>query len=288
MLQTVEAMLATRIFQNAIVGVILLNAAILGVMTSPNLSPSTTTTLEWLDEACLVVFCVELLMKLAVQRARFFRDGWNNFDFIVVGIALLPATGPLSVLRAMRVLRLMRLVSSVPSMRRVIAGMFGSIPGMASVAGVLLVIFYVSAIMAIGFFGEIDTEKFGGMGRTFFTLFQVMTTEGWPTIARDIMQKLPFAWLFFVPFIVLTTFTTLNLVVGIVVSAMEEAKEDAAREEMASQGIDISDESNAMRISLIEINVKNISDDLEMLESALARLKESRAAERATTAVVED
>ncbi len=269
-MKAIAALLAKRGFQNTIVGVILLNAAILGVMTVPGLDPTIVTTLHWLDEACLVVFCIEILMKLIVMRFNFFRDGWNVFDFIVVGIALAPAAGPLSVLRALRVFRLMRLVTSFPSMRQVISGMFGSIPGVASVAGILMVIFYVAAVMGIGFFGEADPENFGGLGVTFFTLFQLMTTEGWPTMARALMETSPLAWLFFVPFILMTTFTTLNLVFGIVVNSMEEAKEEAAREEMAAQGVEVSAESPEVRLALIEKSVKEAAQDLAELQGALA------------------
>lgn len=239
MLQTISSILAHRLFQNTIIGVIVFNAIILGIMTQHDLSPNLHGILETLDNACLLVFCAEILMKFIVLRFGFFSDGWNRFDFIVVGIALLPAAGPLSVLRALRVFRLMRMVSVFPSMRRVISGMFGAIPGMGSVAGVLLVIFYIAAIMATGFFREIDHDKFGNLSSTFFTLFQLMTLEGWPDIARSVMEQMPYAWLFFVPFILLTTFTTLNLMFGIVVNAMEEAKEEAARAHMAEQGIEI-------------------------------------------------
>ncbi|MGZ8158128.1 MAG: ion transporter [Methylobacter sp.] len=278
MLQTITFILAHRFFQNTIIGVILLNAVILGILTVHDLAPSTITVVEGLDNACLIVFCIELLMKFAVLRFDFFRDGWNRFDFIVVGIALVPASGPLSVLRALRVLRLMRMVSVFPSMRRVISGMFGAIPGVASVAGVLLVIFYIAAIMATGFFREVDHDKFGSLGSTFFTLFQLMTLEGWPDIARSVMEKLPYAWLFFVPFILLTTFTTLNLMFGIVVNAMEEAKEEAARARMAEMGIEMSDESNELRLAVIEVDVKAICADLENLQVALDRLIESQPA----------
>ncbi|MEO5349085.1 MAG: ion transporter [Magnetococcus sp. YQC-3] len=287
MLKFFETVLAAPAFQRGIIGVILINAALLGLLTIQDLDPATVKTLGWLDELCLVVFCIELAMKLLVYRVAFFRDSWNIFDFVVVGIALVPATGSLSVLRAMRVLRVLRLVSSMPSMRRVVAGMFRSIPGVASVAGVLLVIFYVSAIISIGFFREVDPGKFDSIGATFFTLFQLMTTEGWPTIARDIMESKPYAWLFFVPFIIFTTFTTLNLVVGIIVNGMEEAKEEDAREEMEAKGMEVGDESNAVRIAMIRNDVQNITEDLSKLESALHRLLALQHEARPTTRSVE-
>lgn len=271
-MNAIAALLANRGFQNTIIGVILLNAAILGILTIPDLDHGIVEALHWLDHACLIVFCVEIALKLIVLRLGFFKDGWNIFDFLVVAIALAPAAGPLSVLRALRVFRLMRLVTAFPSMRQVISGMFGSIPGVASVAGILLVIFYVAAVMAIGFFGEIDPENFGGLGRTFFTLFQLMTTEGWPSMARTIMEKMPMAWLFFIPFILMTTFTTLNLVFGIVVNSMEEAKEEEAREELQAQGINVPAETLELRLAMIENSVKEAASDLDQLQSALQKL----------------
>lgn len=275
-MKAIASLLAHKVFQNTIVGVILLNAAILGVLTVPDLDPAIVDWLHWLDHACLIVFCVEIFLKLVVLRLGFFKDGWNVFDFLVVAIALAPAAGPLSVLRALRVFRLMRLVTAFPSMRQVISGMFGAIPGVASVAGILLVIFYVAAIMAIGFFGEIDPENFGGLGPAFFTLFQLMTTEGWPNMARTIMETSPLAWLFFIPFIVMTTFTTLNLVFGIVVNSMEEAKEEAVREDMEAQGVASSAQSVEVRLAVIENTVKSAAADLDALQTALERLVKAR------------
>lgn len=269
MVNSIRAVLDTKLFQNFIIGVILLNAVILGVMTDEALAPETHDRLALLDNLCLGIFCLEILMKFIVYRLGFFRDGWNNFDFIVVGIALAPATGPLAVLRAMRVFRLMRLVTIVPSMRRVITGMFAALPGVGSVAGVLFVMFYVAGIMGSNFFHEVDPAHFGTLGTTFFTLFQFLTLEGWPDVARPVMEKMPYAWLFFIPFIVLTTFTTLNLLFGIIVNAMDDAKEEQARESLAEQGIEAPEESNAMRLAVIEQDVRAIRSSIAALKSSL-------------------
>lgn len=269
MINLVRTVLDNRFFQHFIIGAILVNAMALGFMTDESLSPAAHARLELLDEICLAIFCLEIAMKLLVHRLRFFSDGWNNFDFIVVAIALAPASGPLSVLRAMRVFRLMRLVTIVPSMRRVIAGMFAALPGVGSVAGVLLVMFYVAAIMGTNFFAEVDPDHFGTLGATFFTLFQFLTLEGWPDVARPVMEKMPYAWLYFIPFIVLTTFTTLNLLFGIIVNAMDEAKEEQAREAMAEQGISSPDESKALRLAVIEQDVKAIRASVAALKEAL-------------------
>ncbi|MEO5349084.1 MAG: ion transporter [Magnetococcus sp. YQC-3] len=259
----------TRTFQRFIIGVILLNAIILGLLTKQGLQPETINLLETLDHACLIVFCIELALKLLGQHLRFFRDGWNVFDFIVVGVALAPGSGPLSVLRALRVFRLMRLINIIPSMRQVMSGMFIAIPGTASVAGVLLVMFYVSAIMAVNFFGKVDPANFGNLGVTFFTLFQFLTMEGWPDVARPVMEKMPHAWMFFIPFILLTTFTTLNLLFGIIVESMEQAKEEEVRDAMATQGLEASEESEEMRLALIEQEVRVIRERIAALTARM-------------------
>ncbi len=271
MLTTLLALPEKPSFQRFIIGVILFNAFILGLLTIQGLNENLVVLLETLDATCLGIFCVELTLKLLGQRLKFFSDGWNIFDFLVVAVALAPATGSLAVLRAMRVFRVMRLVTSVPSMQRVLNGMFSAIPGAASVAGVLLIIFYVSAIMATNFFSEVDPANFGHLGLTFFTLFQFLTMEGWPDIARPVMEKMPYAWMFFIPFILLTTLTTLNLLFGIIVDAMESAKEEEARDSLAGRGISMSPESNEMRLAIIEQEVRGIRGKIAALSERIDR-----------------
>ena len=159
--------------------------------------------------------------------AVFFRDPWSVFDFIVVGIALMPATGPLAVLRA---LQLLRLISMVPSMRRIAEGLLTAIPGLGSVIGIIAVILYVFAVIATRLFAEHFPQWFGTLGESSYTLFQIMTLEGWGDIARSVMEVYPIAWLFFVIFILVSTFTMLNLFIAVVVTSMqsEHTRESAA------------------------------------------------------------
>jgi voltage-gated sodium channel len=279
-----KSIVESRTFQGAVIAAILVNAVVLGIQTAKGLPPGLSAALELIDALCLAVFVVEICLKLLVLRLGFFRNGWNVFDLAVVGIALAPSSGGLSVLRALRVLRLMRLVSAVPSLRRVVTGMFSALPGVGSVGGVLLVMFYVAAIMANGFFGHTVPERFGDLPITFLTLFKMMTLEGWPDIADEVMEHHPYAWAFFIPFIIMTTFTTLNLLFGIIVGAMEEAKEEEAREKLAAQGISVNADSNEMRLATIEAEVKAMRDTLEGIRLAL----EVEAASRAARAQAED
>jgi voltage-gated sodium channel len=143
------------------------------------------------------------------------------FDFAVVGIAVVPAGSAFAVLRALRVLRVLRLVSLVPSMRRVIGALLKALPGMASIVGLLALVLYVFAVMATKLYGAIAPEFFGNLGTSLFTLFQVMTVEGWPDVARRVMTQSPHSWIFFVVYLLIATFMVLNLFIAVVVNAMQ-------------------------------------------------------------------
>ncbi len=207
-----------------ILGVILFNAAILGLETSDIAMARFGPLLIFLDSACLAVFVAEIALKLVAYRGRFFLNGWNLFDFVIVAIALVPAAGALSVLRALRVLRLLRVISVSPSLRRVVEGLVSALPGMGSVVILMSIIFYVSSVIATKLFGATFPEFFGSLGASAYSLFQIMTLESWSMgIVRPVMQVHPHAWAFFVPFILVTTFSVVNLLVGLIVNSMQEA-----------------------------------------------------------------
>ncbi len=212
--------------ERAIIILIVINAIILGLETYPSVTASYGWLLLWLDQIILAIFVIEILARIFVQRTAFFRDAWSIFDFLVIAIALIPATGPLQVLRALRILRVLRLITAVPSLKRVVGGLIGALPGMGSVVALLLLIFYVFAVMATKLFGEDFPNYFGNLTSSIFTLFQIMTLEAWADgIVRPVMEKYPYAWLFFIPYIVVTSFAVLNLFIGIVVSAMQSEHE---------------------------------------------------------------
>ncbi|MXU64494.1 ion transporter [Oceanomicrobium pacificus] len=207
-----------------ILGVILFNAVILGLETSDALMADYGPVLKALDRACLVIFILEILLKLFAHRLAFFRNGWNLFDFTIVGISIFPVGEGLSVLRALRILRLLRVVSVVPSLRRVVEGLFNALPGMGSVFILMAVLFYIGSVMATKMFGDAFPDWFGSLGRSAYSLFQIMTLESWSMgIVRPVMEVYAWAWAFFVPFIMVTTFAVVNLLVGLIVNSMQEA-----------------------------------------------------------------
>lgn len=209
---------------NIIMGVILFNAAILGLETSPDVMASAGGLITALDQICLGIFVVEICAKLFARGPAFFRSPWNWFDALIIGISLSPAGAGLSVLRALRILRLLRVVSVVPSLRRVVEAFILALPGMASVFLLTGIIFYIGAVIATKLYGPTFPEWFGTLGGSLYSLFQVMTLESWSMgIVRPVMEQHPMAWLFFVPFILVTAFAVMNLVVGLIVNSMQDA-----------------------------------------------------------------
>jgi len=238
----------------------MLNAVTLGLETSPWMMDRFGTLLVMIDRIILGIFVVELILRLYAHGLKFFKDPWSLFDFAIVGIALVPSTGPMSVLRSLRILRVLRLISVVPSLRRVIGGLIAALPGMGSIVVLMALVFYVFAVMATKLFGETFPDWFGDLGASLYTLFQIMTLESWSMgIVRPVMEVYPLSWLFFVPFILCTAFTVLNLFIGIIVSAMQEeheAEADANRQAIHDDTGLILEEVKALRAELKELRMK--------------------------------
>ena len=229
-----KSLIESRRFEMAITFLIVINAITLGLETSAEVMAAYGPALIVFDRLILAVFVLELLARFAVYRSAFFRDPWRVFDLLVVSIALVPATGNLSVLRALRILRVLRLITVVPSLRRVVGGLMASLPGMGAVVLLLALVFYVFSVMATKLFAASFPEWFGSVASSAYSLFQIMTLESWSMgIVRPVMDVYPWAWVFFIPFIITTSFAVLNLFIGIIVSAMQEETEETA---MAERG----------------------------------------------------
>ncbi len=247
--------------QRIIIALIVINAITLGLETSPNVMQQIGPVLIRLDKIILSVFVLEIVAKLISHGRKFFRDPWNVFDFIVVGIALVPAAGPFAVLRTLRVLRVMRLVSTMPRLRFIVEALLHAVPGIGAIAGLLAIIFYVFAVMATSLFSEQFPDWFGSVPSSLYTLFQIMTLESWSMgIVRPVMDSYPMAWVFFVPFILIATFTMLNLFIAIIVNTMQtmhaadhEADRDHIEAAVHHEGVQLEHEIRALRSELREL-----------------------------------
>ncbi len=266
----IKIIIESNITTTVITILILLNAVILGLETDDYFASKFGGILNWADKFILILFSFELFLKFYVYRIKFFHSGWNIFDLSIVIIAWLPTSGALTVLRALRILRVLRLISVVPQLRRVVSAIGHSIPGMVSVVGVLGLIFYVASVLATKLFGihpdPFMQEWFGSIGASAYTLFQIMTLESWSMgVVRPTMELFPWAWAFFIPFIIITSFAVLNFFIGIIVDSMEIAqKDDQVNNEIENSHITMK-EYNLIKKQLDELvtEINLLRDKLE-------------------------
>lgn len=251
----VREIVEARWFHAGILTLILVNALLLGVETSPEIMAAHGPLLHLVDMSVLAVFVVELSLRIFAHRLRFFRDPWNWFDLVIVGIALLPASGPFAVLRMLRVLRVLRLLSVIPTLRHVVTGLFKAMPGMASISFLVALLLYVSAVMATNLFRNSAPQHFGDIMSSLFTLFQIMTGDSWGAIAKTVMAEQPAAWIFFVCFILTSTFIALNLFIAVAVEALEHDSGDQDDELRPDKGLGdpVMAELRALRAEVAEL-----------------------------------
>ena len=275
-LNTLRALLASRGTEQVITALIVINAIILGLETSEAVMASIGGWLLWADRILLTVFVIEIAARLVAHRLAFFRDPWSVFDFVVVGVALVPATGAFSVLRALRVLRVLRLITVAPSLKRVVSALISALPGMGAIVMLLALVFYVSSVMATMLFGEQFPQWFGSLGASAYSLFQIMTLESWSMgIVRPVMEVYPWAWAFFVPFILATAFTMLNLFIGVVVNAMQEEHDEllkAEHEEVETQLRQAAAEREQARVESAA-EARAMTKELKAMRAEMAELR---------------
>ena len=240
-----------------ITGLIILNAIVLGVETSASAREAVGGALQLLNQGILAVFVAEILIKLVAFGPRFFRSGWNVFDFLIVAISLAPTSGPLAILRSLRILRVLRLLSAVKRLRMLVESLMHSLPGIGWTAALLLMMFYIFGVMGTELFGQSFPDWFGTLGASIYSLFQIMTLESWSMgIARPVMEIYPYAWIFFVPFILISSFMVLNLFIAIIVSATQEVHESEQRAERDAANRVAHDERQEMLELLRAVDIK--------------------------------
>ena len=264
----IKKIIETRAFQHFITFLIIFNGITLGLATSKDIMADYGALIDVLDNGIVALFTIEILMRIYVHRGSFFRDPWSLFDFFVVSISLVPAHEGLSVLRVLRVLRLFRLLTIVPQMRLIISAILGVIPGMASVSLVLLLFFYVFAIIATNLFSATFPQWFGTLGESMYTLFQIMTLESWSMgIARPVLEVHPGAWVFFVVYILIVTFIMVNLFIGLVVDAIFTIKDNDRKP-------DELDKPETVKELIYQHEIKVLKDELSEMRNLLQKIEQ--------------
>lgn len=269
--ERLRRLVESRRWEATILTVIVLNAITLGLETSDTVMAQIGPVLTMADRMFLTIFVIEIATRLVAHGWSFWRDPWGIFDFAVVAIALVPATGNLSVLRALRILRALRLISAIESMRRVVNGLFRAIPGLTSIVMLLVLLLYVFSVMATQLYGAQHPKLFGTLGDSAFTLFQVMTLEGWPDVARVVMEQNPWAWMFFITFILITAFAVLNLFIGIIVDAMQEKQlaDIEALQESQNRSFQAEQEWTAREFDQVLEELRSVKSEVQALREHL-------------------
>lgn len=229
---TLRDFFESNLFQTVITSLIIINAVLIGLETSPFVMMHYGEIIDLIDLCILALFSIEIIMKIFVYGLGFFKKSWNLFDFAIVSIALIPAAGSFSVFRALRIIRTLRLLKSIPKLRLIIESLLKSIPSIGWITVLLAIVFYTFAVIGVNLFGSYYPEYFGTLGNALFTLFQIMTLESWSSaIARPLMDGVPFAGIYFITFILIATYTTLNIFIAIVVNTMNEVSLKDLQEE---------------------------------------------------------
>ena len=269
----IEEFVGHQWIQFGIVVLIVINALLLGMETSESIMDAYGHELHILDHAILAIFIGELALLMLARGLRFFKDPWCLFDFVVIAIALIPASESLSVLRSLRVLRVLRLINKVPSMRKVVKGLLGSLASLGSVVGLMLIVFYVSAVISTNLFSKEFPEWFGNLGSSFFTLFQIMTLESWSEgIARPVMEKFPYSWIFFLAFIMIATFTVINLFIAAIVDSFSSTSHEEREEKTRHINSLKSEQNEENRQKITNEELDSIRLELQEIKSLIQKL----------------
>nr|MCU0345235.1 ion transporter [Ignavibacterium sp.] len=247
--------------QNFIIALIIFNSITIGMETSVTIMNSIGRTLLLIDKIILAIFVIEILLKLYAYGPGFFKSGWNVFDFSIVAIALLPASGALAVLRSLRIFRSLRLIKNVPKLR-FIESLFHSLPSLLWIFVLLALVFYVFAVIGTKLFGAAYPEWFGNIGASMFSLFQIMTLEGWAEISREVMKEFPLANIYFIIFILLASYTTLNIFIAIVVNTMSEVQQKTS--DIGVEKIE----------NLIQDENEELRNDIKLLKDQIIKMEE--------------
>ena len=229
-----ERVVSNSIFEYFIIALILASGAILGLRTVPEIADDYGELMTWGNRVILTMFIVEAALKmlaLAPKPLRYFLDGWNVFDFAIIVFSLVPATGAFAmVARLGRLLRVLRLISTIEDLRLIVAALVKSIPNVGHILMLMSIIVYIYAIVGFQLFHEHDPEHWRNIGISILTLFEIITLEGWIDVNAKAMELNPFAWIYFVSFVVVGTFVVVNLFIAVVINNLDRAKEDALKE----------------------------------------------------------
>ena len=256
-------------FNVAIAGVIIVNAIVLGLETFPTVMASYGDQLTLANDVCYGIFVVELILRFASYGKRpqdFFKSGWHIFDIVVIGAVFIPGVSSnAQLLRLVRLLRVVRVVSVLPDLRVIISGLARSVLPIASLFLLIIFVLYVFGIIGWMLYGALLPEQWGDIGTAMITLFQVLTLEGWNTVAADAVNATSnWSWLFFIVFVLLAVFIFFNMLIGIMVNSLEEARARHRGQQDAEDRLSLgpAEQETERKIEAMRKALDDLEDDL--------------------------
>jgi voltage-gated sodium channel len=268
MASTCKRIADSSVFQGFILGVIVLNAITLGIQTY-DLSESAESRLSTLDDVFLGIFVAELIIRVAAFGSRpqdFFKDGWNLFDFIVIGAAFVPGIREnATLLRIVRLLRVVRVVTVLPDLRVLIQALVRSVPPILSLAVLTIMLMYVYGMIGWILFHEGDPQNWGDLGQAMLSTFTMLTLENWPELLERGMEIHPSSWIFFVSYVLLASFLVINILIAIIINSVEQVHQ-AERDEERAERLERLDQGDADTITVSErlTALRDAIDELEL------------------------
>lgn len=257
-METCKRVLGSPWFDRFIIAVVVANCIAIGAQTY-ELSPETERALNIFDTCCVAIYVIEIAMRIAVEKKAFFKSGWNNFDLAIVVACLIPVgvlPVPPQIARVLRVFRSLRVflaLSALKPMRVIVASIGRSIPSVSWTIVLLLVVYYVYGVAGVDMYGEEYPQYFGNLSTAFFTLFELTTMENWISMAEDVMANHDFAWVYFLSFLLIAAYVIVNIVLGIIVNALERSSREIEEEELRATS-QLQDELGQLREQLERVS----------------------------------
>ena len=267
----------TRV-QILIILLIAVNAIMMGIATFPFVkdNPQVNHKFEVTDQVFLIIFTVELFMQFVYRGFHLFLDGWLVFDFVIILMSW--SFSEVQIIRAFRIFRAFRLITRVKVLQNLIVALFGVVPRMAAIGLLLLLIFFIFAILMtsmwkdLWFDGDTSQDYFSRLDATFFTLFQIMTLDEWAGIAREVMVVQHWAWLPIITFVIITAFVVINLIIAVICDAISALHADQKAMIHGQRSTDMGEEESM--VDPDDLDIKKQLQTLEQQIEELSRMQE--------------
>lgn len=252
--------------QRFIVFVLLLNAATLGMDTSPEIMAKYGDLIDTINTIIPIIFVIEVGTRWIARGRSFFKESWNIFDIVIISISFLPSGNAFSAIRALRVLRVLHVISLVPRMRHIVAAMIRSLPQIGSILALLIVVSYISAVIVTHLYGADYPELFGTIGLSMLTLFQLMTLEGWAAeVVRPVMETHPYSVFLFIPYMLMTAFAILNLFTAVLVDSMQILQQNYTRDRADEQTV----HAITHEMLAVKADLQSLTSEVKALNASL-------------------